>query len=328
MRKMKRYFPAILMLVGLILGGCAWLLRPLEAKLTANPTSGPAPLSVTFSAAGSTGPIVSFTLDFGDGSAPYPGADITLPIVHTYNNSGTYTATLTVSDAQGRTATDSVTINVLTGTTASLSVSPSNPTAGQEVTFTLQATAASSRELVSWKFWYAYTAGADPDEQGAVSGSTFYLILPGYAYPDPGEYTARLEVKDSADQVVVKTLTITVSSPPPQITEFKAEHNGDTAYEDETLSIVSGDTVTFSFTADAATSRKITKWSLSCPGSDVTVQTVEISPTDPLIVSGLPRTYTNDTAQTKSFTATLAVWDDLNNSDTATITIEVAPAAP
>ncbi len=151
MRKMKRYFPAILILVGLVLGGCAWLLRPLEAKLTANPTSGPAPLSVTFSAAGSTGAIVSFTLDFGDGSEPYSGTDLTVSISHTYNNPGTYTATLTVSDAQGRTATDSKTINVLPGTSCSLGVTPTSGAAPLDVLFIVNAEAASGRKIVYWK---------------------------------------------------------------------------------------------------------------------------------------------------------------------------------
>ncbi|MGQ9700503.1 MAG: PKD domain-containing protein, partial [Candidatus Bipolaricaulaceae bacterium] len=105
MRKANWHLPAVLALVGLFLGGCAWLLPPLTAKLAAHPTSGHVPLSVTFSAAGSTGPITAFTLDFGDGSSPYSGTDITVNISHTYNAHGTYKAVLTVQDAQGRTAT-------------------------------------------------------------------------------------------------------------------------------------------------------------------------------------------------------------------------------
>lgn len=329
MRKFKRYLPAILIFVGLVLGGCAWLLRPLEAKLTANPTSGPAPLSVTFSAAGSTGPIVSFTLDFGDGSSPYSGTDITVNISHTYDTPGTYTAVLTVQDAQGRTDTDSVTINVLPGTTASLSASPTNPTAGDDVTFILQATAASGRELVSWKLWYAYTEGASPDEQGTISGTTFYLTLT-HQYSDPGTYTVRFEVKDSADQVVVKTLEITVASPPPTIDEFKASGDGGTtwvSYKDANpiLSVASGTTVTFAFQATPATGRKLTKWTLSTPGTDPTSQT-QTGNWNSLNITGLERVYTNTSSQTQSYTATLQVWDDLNNSAQATITIEVAPA--
>ena len=331
MRKMKRYFPAILILVGLVLGGCAWLLRPLEAKLTANPTSGPAPLSVTFSAAGSTGAIVSFTLDFGDGSEPYSGTDLTVSISHTYNNPGTYTATLTVSDAQGRTATDSVTITVLPGTTASLAAAPNPVEQGKTITFTLQATAAEGRTLLSWKFWFNYAPDTDPDLQGTISGSSFFFIE-DHTYAEAGSYTARFEVKDSENQTAVATLTITVTSPPPTIEEFKASGDGGTSwvsYEDDPalLSIDSGTNVEFKFKATPASGRKLTKWTLSTPGADIQSQT-QTGLWDSLIVTGINRLYTNTTTQTKSYTATLQVWDDLNNSAQAAITIEVAPAAP
>lgn len=307
MRKFKRYLPAILIFVGLVLGGCAWLLRPLEAKLTANPTSGPAPLSVTFSAAGSTGPIVSYTLDFGDGSSPYSGTDITVNISHTYDTPGTYTAVLTVQDAQGRTDTDSVTINVLSGTTASLSVSPSTPTAGENVTFTLQATAASGRELVSWKLWYAYTEGASPDEQGTISGETFYHTLT-HQYSDPGTYTVRFEVKDSADQVVVKELEITVNPALPVITSFTAAPQTGSAPL----------TVNFAFTAQAGAGAKIAKWTLWFGDGSFTGE-------EGLALDTLTETVSYEYVQTGSYTATLKIWDNFDQTDQETVTIEVNP---
>ena len=330
MRKMKRYFPAILILVGLVLGGCAWLLRPLEAKLTANPTSGPAPLSVTFSAAGSTGAIVSFTLDFGDGSEPYSGTDLTVSISHTYNNPGTYTATLTVSDAQGRTAQASVTITVTAPPVASVSLGafPASGHAPLLVGFWAQVEAAPGTRIKH----VALDVDTDgtPELDSDVDFTSFNWWIYEHEYTDPGVYTATLTVTDDSTppKSYSATVTVTVTSAPPVITEFKAEHDGDTAYEGDTLSIVSGDTVTFSFTADAANPQKIKKWSLACPGSNVPVQTVEISPIDPLTVTGLARIYSHDKVQTQTFTATLTVWDDLDNSDTAEITIEVAPAAP
>ena len=76
------------------------------AVLAANPTSGTAPLSVSFDASGSSDPdagvgdsIVSYTIDFGDGSPVYMGS---LPSTsHTYTTAGMYTATLTVRDTSG-----------------------------------------------------------------------------------------------------------------------------------------------------------------------------------------------------------------------------------
>src|SRR5213076_1698835 len=74
------------------------------AVLTANPQSGPAPLTVTLNGSGSTDPdpgdtIASYNFDFGDGSSSGPQASAT--ITHTYNAPGEYPARLTVTDSRG-----------------------------------------------------------------------------------------------------------------------------------------------------------------------------------------------------------------------------------
>jgi PKD repeat protein len=77
------------------------------AELTANPTSGIAPLLVTFDASGSSDPdtdappdtIASYTFDFGDGS---PEATQSSPTIqHAYNLEGNYRATVRVVDSRG-----------------------------------------------------------------------------------------------------------------------------------------------------------------------------------------------------------------------------------
>ncbi len=89
--------------------------QPPVASMSANPTSGVAPLAVSFSAAGSSDPdgsIVSYAWNFGDGtSASGPSAS------KTYTTPGTYTATLTVTDNAGLTSDRSVTITVTSPTT-------------------------------------------------------------------------------------------------------------------------------------------------------------------------------------------------------------------
>jgi Tol biopolymer transport system component len=75
-----------------------------------------APITVTFDLSDSTDPdgtIVAYTLDFGDGSTPATGTDITVPVVHKYEAEGTYTATLEVEDNAGKKDQDSVVITVL-----------------------------------------------------------------------------------------------------------------------------------------------------------------------------------------------------------------------
>lgn len=83
---------------------------PPVAVASATPTSGTAPLPVSFDGSGSTdadGSIVGWAWDFGDG-ATGGGASPS----HTYDGAGTWTAVLTVTDDRGSTASDSVQIVV------------------------------------------------------------------------------------------------------------------------------------------------------------------------------------------------------------------------
>jgi serralysin len=84
--------------------------QPPVAAASATPTSGVAPLAVTFSSAGSSDPdgsIVSWAWSFGDGGT----SSLAAPS-HSYTTPGTYTATLTVTDNRGSTGSKSLTISV------------------------------------------------------------------------------------------------------------------------------------------------------------------------------------------------------------------------
>ena len=77
----------------------------------ATPDAGKAPLGVNFSSAGSTdadGTIVSYSWNFGDGSATSTSANPS----HTYTAQGNYTAQLTVTDDKGGGSTADVTVTV------------------------------------------------------------------------------------------------------------------------------------------------------------------------------------------------------------------------
>ncbi len=96
--------------------------QPPVAIASASPASGPVPLAVSFSSAGSSDPdgtISAYSWKFGDGTGstlPNPG--------HTYGAAGGYAATLTVTDDRGATGTASVTVtatDVLRSTAINLS---------------------------------------------------------------------------------------------------------------------------------------------------------------------------------------------------------------
>lgn len=78
------------------------------AALSASPVSGEAPLSVSFVGAASGGNgAITFDWVFGDGSTSTGQSD-----THVYSDPGQYTAVLTVTDEDGDTDSDTVTIDV------------------------------------------------------------------------------------------------------------------------------------------------------------------------------------------------------------------------
>jgi len=105
-------------------GAEPWILDPAQAinyssnlppvaSMSATPTQGNAPLSVSFDGSASYDPdgnIILYEWDFGDGNTASGQALLTTD--HTYQNPGTYTATLTVKDNDNATSSANVTITV------------------------------------------------------------------------------------------------------------------------------------------------------------------------------------------------------------------------
>jgi PKD repeat protein len=109
---------------------------PPTAVVSATPSSGTAPLGVSFSAAGSSDPdgsIAAYGWSFGDGSSA-SGISAT----HTYVNAGTYTATLTVTDNRGATGVKNVTITVASDATAINAPTGLSASAGKKGAVTLR----------------------------------------------------------------------------------------------------------------------------------------------------------------------------------------------
>ena len=173
---------------------------PPTAIAIATPMSGDAPLEVAFDGTGSTDDIsiASYTWDFGNGDTAN-GATPT----YIYTTPGIYTASLTVTDDAGQTATATVEITVTDATDASpTAVAIATPVSGNmplEVTF--EGTASTDDNgIVS----YAWDFGNGDTGTGAVTT---------YTYTIPGIYTATLTVIDGSSQTATDTVVITVIDP-------------------------------------------------------------------------------------------------------------------
>jgi PKD repeat protein len=166
---------------------------PLVASALGSPTSGAAPLAVSFtgSASGGVSPY-SFSWSFGDGQT----STLQSP-AHNYANTGSYTATLTVTDNSGAQNSSSVSITVSAAALpllASASGAPISGTAPLAVSFTGSASGGVSPYSFSWSFG---------------DGQSSALQSPPHSYANPGTYIAILTITDGAGNAASKSLKIT-----------------------------------------------------------------------------------------------------------------------
>jgi PKD domain/Divergent InlB B-repeat domain len=145
--------------------------KPPIAVLSANTTTGPAPLTVNFDAsasnepAGSCGTIDSYTLDFGDGSAPVTQS--TPKFTHTYNNPGTYPARLTVADTVGQVSTNPAE-QVITVSPAGPIVKVTVQTSPPGLTYSVDGNLFSTPQTFPWTSGSSHTIATTSPQNGAT----------------------------------------------------------------------------------------------------------------------------------------------------------------
>lgn len=176
-------------------------------QISAAPTGGDVPLSVSFGSAGTSDPegtALSYAWDFGDGGT----SDVADP-VHLYAQPGQFLATLTVTDAGGARTIRQASIRATVPNIAPIAKVTPDRTHGPaplDVSFS--------------------SAGSyDPDgfvgnmEWDFGDGSPINYGTNGYhTYYDPGSYTVTLKVFDARGGVGTATTTITVDAPLPPAT--------------------------------------------------------------------------------------------------------------
>ncbi len=170
------------------------------AVATATPESGNVPLEVEFTGSSSTDntDIVSYAWDFGDGNTSSE-ADPT----HTFDSIGTYEVVLTVTDDEGLTGTDTITIQVTEegGNQAPIAVATANPTEGEAPLAVIFNGAASSDDLAIVTYFWDF--GDD--------SRTSTQVNPVLTYEIPGTYEVSLTVTDSDGLTSTDTVIIVVS---------------------------------------------------------------------------------------------------------------------
>jgi len=168
--------------------------EPVVADFSGTPTSGPAPLEVTFTNE-STGDYDTCSWDFGDGGT---SSDCS-PAPHTYiDECSTYTVSLTASGNGGEdTETKTSYISTPCTVEALFSATPTSGIASLEVSFTDQSTG--DYDTCSWNFG---------------DGGTSAACSPTYHYNIPGVYTVSLTVSGiGGEDTETKPNYITVYTP-------------------------------------------------------------------------------------------------------------------
>lgn len=152
--------------------------------------------AVAFDASDSTDPgredALSYQWDFGDGSS---GSGVSP--AHTYDDNGVYSATLTVSDDSGATATAGVGVTVLNanpvadaGSDLTVDEGPNQQAPNVSVAYNGTATDPGAGDTLSYAWDFDYD-GAFNEEAAGAAGTKIFPALDG-----PDEYVIALRVRD------------------------------------------------------------------------------------------------------------------------------------
>ena len=315
-----------------------------EAGLTANPSSGTAPLPVTFSVSVSDADATdspTYDLDFGDGTTHATGSE-SGDVSHTYAAAGSYTATLTVTDGQASdTATQTITVTDQPNTAPTAALTgPATATTNAAVSFDGSGSSDPDGDTLSYTFDLGDGTVVGPDAGSSVN----------HAYAAAGEYTVTLSVSDGRGGVSTDAHAITVEDEELPPTEIDARLSSDTTGGEIPLTVnfnATGSTgpegstldYTFVFGDGTQSARQVTPWASHTyeaagtynayvivtdggANSDVS-ETVVITATVTVVVTPGQETDAELTANPSSGTAPLTVDFDASQSlpaDGATLT--------
>jgi len=162
---------------------------------SANPTSGAAPLTVSFSATVSNG-LAPFTYSwtFGDGVS---GSGQTTS--HTYTSAGTYTTQVIVTDSRSNTAANSVAVAITAPLSVTVGADVTSGTIPVAVTFGAAVSGGTAPYTFAWDF---------------KDGGSSALQNPTHTFQAAATYVVAVVVTDAAGRSVTRTVTVTANPSP------------------------------------------------------------------------------------------------------------------
>jgi glucose/arabinose dehydrogenase/PKD repeat protein len=177
--------------------------QPPTAVAQAAPTTGPAPLTVTFDGSGSSDPDLGDTLSYawdldGDGAFDDSTAEQT---AFTYTAQGTYSASLRVTDSQGASDTDLVTISVgNTAPTATITTPAAGTTwkVGDVIPFSGSATDPQQGALPASALTWTLIQHHCPSNCHEHTVQSFAGVASGFFTAPDHEYPSYLELRLTA----------------------------------------------------------------------------------------------------------------------------------
>jgi PKD repeat protein len=174
---------------------------PTGLTVTSSPALPIAKQAATFTATATPAAnhrIVSYQFVWGDGDSSTQNSPV---IQHTYSQGGQFLLTLTVRDDLGQTATRATVITVSSGLTASFTVNPAAPTAGQTVTFNASASVSNTASTITDYAW-------DFDSDGTYdTNGTSPIVTQSFS---AGTVRVTLRITDNNGATQTFSVTITV----------------------------------------------------------------------------------------------------------------------
>ena len=275
-----------------------------RADFNATPTSGLAPLQVSFTdTSTSYDEIVSWAWEFGDGKTSTQKNPI-----HKFSDSGTFNVRLTVTDADG--SPDTITKQILVLNNAPIAdfdiVSSEKPKTNEEITF-VDTSSDPDGDVVSW-FW-----DFGDEKTSSTQNAT-------HKYQDPGTFVVSLTITDNhgATDTAFRNVTIFGVIPPVTIDDYDGLwHNAGFTITLTVTDDLSGVAETYYRINDGpiqnvgthgqplitteSANNKLEYWSVDNAGNEEThhvIQNIKLDKTSPTAVAGPDLVIDEDTPMT------------------------------